>query len=278
MQLGARRRERRGGSAVYLRVREWWRRVKTSVKELCKARGGRGGGRVLCYRLVTNEVRIEDASGSGGQMRPLAQAGNDCAVHLADPRRDLQKLWANAQHHAQLTKLGPTSTRNQVGEHVGVAVEVGDAKASIKRAPLGGGDKLLVGLHNNCALSGFGREDPRSGERVSVKVDPRGRGLRAKLANVRVKHQHVESGPEELEDRDGKVRDVDRGNRKVPIEAVKVPSHPRSGDVRVARVREQLERHRRENLQVLAEERAFDTDPARVCEQALPAAKLAPHQ
>jgi hypothetical protein len=69
---------------------------------------------------------------------------------------------------------------------------------------------------------------------------------------VRVKHQHVESGPEELEDRDGKVGDVDRGNRKVPIEAVKVPSHPRSGDVRVARVREQFERHRRKNLQVLA--------------------------
>ena len=65
VQLGARRCERRNKRGAYLRARERRRWVKPGVKELSKARGGRGGSRVLRYGLVANEVGVEDAAGGG---------------------------------------------------------------------------------------------------------------------------------------------------------------------------------------------------------------------
>jgi hypothetical protein len=120
---------------------------------------------------------------------------------------------------------------------------VGDTEAPVKGAPLEGGNKLLVSLHDDRAFGGFGREDSRGGECIGVEIDPRRHGFRAQLADVRVEHDHVEGSPEEFEDRDRKVGNISRRNRKVPVEAVQVSTHSRDGNVGVARVREQLEGH-----------------------------------
>jgi hypothetical protein len=87
--------------------------------------------------LVTDEVGIEDASSSGCQVGSLTQAADDHAIEFQNSRRDLQKLRSNPEHHAELAELGPAGARDQVGQDIGVAVEVGDAKAPVERTPLG---------------------------------------------------------------------------------------------------------------------------------------------
>jgi hypothetical protein len=65
-------------------------------------------------------------------MRPLAQAADDNAIEIADTSRDIQELRSHSEHRTKLAKLGPTGTRDQVRQNVGIAIEVCDAKAPIE--------------------------------------------------------------------------------------------------------------------------------------------------
>jgi hypothetical protein len=131
--------------------------------------------------LVTDEVRIENAAGRGGQVGPLAQAADDHTIEVQDPRGNIQKLRSDSKHRAELAELGPTSARDQVGQDIGVTVEVGNAEAPIERAPLGQGGKMLVGLDDHGALGRFRSQDARGGEGVGIKVHPCRRGGRAEV-------------------------------------------------------------------------------------------------
>jgi hypothetical protein len=133
-------------------------------------------------------------------VRPLAQAADDNAIEIADTGRDIQELGSHSEHRAELVKLGPTGTRDQVRQNVGIAIEVCDAKAPIERAPLRRADEVLVSFHNDGALGGLSGENTRRGEGVGIQIDPGRRGGRTKLVEVRVEHEYVESSTQELED------------------------------------------------------------------------------
>jgi len=109
------------------------------MQERCKFSrtiGGTGGS-ILSYGLITDEVGIEDASSRGGQVGSFTQVADDHAIKFQNSRRDLQKLRSNPEHRAELAELGPAGPRDQVGQDISVAVEVGDAKAPVERTPLG---------------------------------------------------------------------------------------------------------------------------------------------
>ena len=89
-------------------------------------------GPVLCYRLISNEVGVEDAARRGTQMGPFAQALNDHTVQLLHSRGELQKLRPYSQHCAELSKLTPPGARDKVGEYVCVAEDVGYTQPPVK--------------------------------------------------------------------------------------------------------------------------------------------------
>ena len=89
-------------------------------------------GPVLSYRLVSNEVGVEDAARRGTQMGPFAQALNDHTVQLLHSRGELQKLRPYSQHCAELSKLTPPGARDKVGEYVCVAEDVGYTQPPVK--------------------------------------------------------------------------------------------------------------------------------------------------
>ena len=97
-------------------------------------------------------------------------------------------------------KLGPTGTRDQVRQNVGIAIEVCDAQAPIERAPLRRADEVLVSFHNDGALGGFSSENTRRGKGVGIQIDPGRRGGRTKLVEVGVEHEYVECSTQEFED------------------------------------------------------------------------------
>jgi hypothetical protein len=78
---------------------------------------------------------------------------------------------------------------------------------------------------------------------------------------MRIEGKHVEGRAQELEDGYRKEGDIGRWHREVPVEAVQVPSHSWNGNVCVASVREELEGHRRQNLQIFAQQSALTLTP-----------------
>jgi hypothetical protein len=62
----------------------------------------------------------------------LTKAADDHAIEVQDSGRDRQKLRSNSEHRAELAELGPTSARDQVGQDIGVAVEMSDAETPIE--------------------------------------------------------------------------------------------------------------------------------------------------
>jgi hypothetical protein len=103
---------------------------------------------------------------------------------------------------------------------------------------------MLVSFDDHGALGGLRRQDARGSEGVGIKVHPSGRGGRAEMAEVGVEHKHVEGGAQELEDWYREVGYIRSRHRKVPVEAMKVATHPRDGDVCITGIRKEFERDR----------------------------------
>jgi hypothetical protein len=100
---------------------------------------------------------------------------------------------------------------------------------------------MLVSFDDRGALGRLHRQDARGSESVGIKVHPSRRGGRAEMAEMGVEHEHVEGGAQELEDRYREVGYIRSRHRKIPVEAVKVATHPRDGDVGITGVRKEFE-------------------------------------
>ena len=122
-----------GGQQYEGADRRGWAQSRVQPRREFGGALGGAGSRALGYGLVTDEVRIEDAAGRSRQVGSLTQAADDHAVKVQNSVRDCQELRPHAEHRAELVELGPAGARNQVRQNVGVAVEMGDAKAPVER-------------------------------------------------------------------------------------------------------------------------------------------------
>lgn len=93
------------------------------------------GGRGLCYGLIANQMRVEDSPSCGGEVSALPQVRDDHPVQdvVCTPEGS-SSSWGrtpNIAHTAQPAEFCPPSSRDQIGEHAGVPIEMGHAQAPV---------------------------------------------------------------------------------------------------------------------------------------------------
>ena len=68
--------------------------------------------------------------------------------------RERNLTWTDAQERAELPKLGPPLTRDEVGCRIAVAIQVRHRQKEEQCFPLGGGTKVMVDLLHDFRVGG----------------------------------------------------------------------------------------------------------------------------